>query len=33
MPVGAARAGAAALRLDNLDESQLLESRLAPWPS
>jgi glutamate formiminotransferase len=33
IPEGAARAGAAALRLDSLDESQLLESRLAPWPS
>jgi glutamate formiminotransferase/glutamate formiminotransferase/formiminotetrahydrofolate cyclodeaminase len=33
MPEGAARAGAAALRLDSLNESQLLESRLASWPS
>ena len=33
IPEGAARAGAAALLLDSLDESQLLESRLAPWPS
>ena len=33
MPEGAARAGAAALRLESLDESQLLESRLAQWPS
>ena len=33
MPEGAARAGAAALRLESLDDSQLLEprlSRLAP---
>jgi glutamate formiminotransferase/glutamate formiminotransferase/formiminotetrahydrofolate cyclodeaminase len=33
MPAGAARAGAEALRLDSLDESRLLESRLASWPS
>ena len=33
MPEAAARAGAEALRLESLDESQLLESRLASWPS
>jgi glutamate formiminotransferase/glutamate formiminotransferase/formiminotetrahydrofolate cyclodeaminase len=33
MPERAARAGAAGLRLDSLNESQLLESRLASWPS
>jgi glutamate formiminotransferase/glutamate formiminotransferase/formiminotetrahydrofolate cyclodeaminase len=33
MPEGAAWPGAAALRLESLDESQLLESRLAQWPS
>jgi glutamate formiminotransferase len=33
MPEDAARAGAAALRLGSLDESQFLESRLASWPS
>jgi glutamate formiminotransferase len=31
LPEGAARAGAAALRLESLDESRLLESRLAAW--
>ncbi len=33
MPASAAQPGAAALRLESLDESQLLENRLASWPS